>query len=168
MSPSVSAISSFESQLLAQANVQEANSGNGFSCSHGSTWTAVSDVAVTINGGHTWTPEPLPSNVPHPQLMGVACSSAPVCWVTGPEEVPQTVGTGHDQGSSVLIGTTDGGATWERVTFTTPATAPDPTGQSYLSIAFISCPSASVCVAGGATAAGASTAPLYRLVIPES
>ena len=167
MSPTVQAISTVESALRTQANRQEASTTHGFSCVYPDTWTVVSDVATTNDGGRTWTPRLLPSNVPSPQLSNLACSSSTNCWVAGQEEVAQKVGTGIDMGSPVLVGTTDGGTNWSKVTFSVPATAPNPTGQSYNDIGSVSCPSPSVCVARGMAVANASTAPVYRLVIPE-
>lgn len=167
MSPTVQAISAAESALRTQANRVAASSAHSFGCGYPNTWTTVSDMATTTDGGRTWTPRPLPSNVPSPFLTGLACSTASDCWVAGQEEVAQTVGTGTDMASPVLLGTADGGGSWSKVTFSVPATAPNPTGQSYLNIGSVSCPSARVCVAGGAAVANATTAPVYRLVIPS-
>lgn len=166
MSPTVQAISAAESALRTAANRIEASSTHGFSCGYPDTWTTVSDIATTTDGGRTWTPRLLPSNVPSPQLSDLACSSSADCWVAGQEEVAQKVGKGVDMGSPVLIGTADGGATWSKVTLSAPPTAPNPTGQSYNDIGSVSCPSARVCVARGLAVASASTAPVYRLVIP--
>ena len=73
---------------------------------------------------------------------------------------------GVDMGSPVLIGTTDGGSTWSKVVFSTPATAPNPTGQSYLSMGSVTCPTARVCLAHGMAAQNANYAPVYSLVVP--
>ena len=63
----------------------------------------------------------------------------------------------------MLLGTTDGGSSWSKVTFSVPDGAPNYDGQSYLSIGFITCPTSNVCVANGSTAQGSPTAPIYSL-----
>jgi photosystem II stability/assembly factor-like uncharacterized protein len=130
------------------------------SCSSGST-TLVGAVAVTNDGGMTWHQRTLPSDVPNPQLTSLSCPSPTVCWLGGQEAVPIVIGNVHDEGSSVLLGTTDGGSTWQRVTFTVPPGAPNYDGQSYLSMGPISCPTTSACVAIGAAAQGATSTPVY-------
>lgn len=163
MSPAVEAISKMETALAAQAAKSEAEQGS-FGCSGAG--QAVSDIAATSDGGLTWTPEGLPSNVPDPQLSGVSCSSATECWAAGSETVAQQVGKALDDGSPVLLGTTSGGATWSKVIFTVPAGAPNAYGQSYLSIGDIDCPAPGTCIAQGATAQSSPTAPVYSLVSP--
>ena len=63
----------------------------------------------------------------------------------------------------MLLGTTDGGSTWSKVTFSAPAGASNYDEQSYLSLGFITCPTANVCIANGTTAQGSPTAPIYSL-----
>jgi hypothetical protein len=60
-----------------------------------------------------------------------------------------------------VLGTTDGGSTWSRVTFRVPSSAPDYYGQSYMSIGSISCPAAGSCVALGEGAQSAPSTPTY-------
>ena len=79
---------------------------------------------------------------------------------------PQQVGTSDNGGSSVVLGTTDGGSMWSRVTFSVPAAAPNYFGQSYLSIGWIDCASADVCVALGVGAQSAPSVPTYSLTVP--
>lgn len=155
MSATVAAVSAAESNLLAQALP-----ASGTACAT----PEVADVAATTNGGRTWTPELLPADVPKPAIFGLSCPTASECWIVGQELVSQQVGKSSDSESSVLLGTTNGGATWSKVTFNVPATAPNPTGQSYLAIGAVTCPTASSCLATGAAAAGASVSPVYRFV----
>jgi hypothetical protein len=140
---------------------------NGFSCNSGGQ-SLVSDIASTTDGGLTWTPDTLPADVPQPQISGLSCPTDNQCWATGSEAVPQQIGNTYNGGSSMVLGTTDGGSTWSKVTFSVPSNAPNFDGQSYLSIGGIDCPSAGVCVALGVTAQGSPSAPVYSLVVPRS
>jgi hypothetical protein len=119
----------------------------------------VSGIATTSDGGSTWQLRQLPSDVPQPSLGNLACASAATCWVSGEEAVPVQIGNVEDGGSAVLLGTTDGGATWSKVTFEVTANAPNFDGQSYQAIGSISCPDTTTCLALGVTAQGSPTAP---------
>jgi hypothetical protein len=167
MSPAVEAISKVETALAAQA--AESAAGQGMvQCSSAGSGGLVSDIAATADGGLTWTPEALPANVPDPQLSGVSCASATECWAAGSEAVVQNVGGGTNGSSSVLLGTTNGGAAWSKVVFTVPTGAPDAYGQSYLSIGDVDCPAQGVCIALGVVAQSSPTAPVYSLVSAPS
>jgi hypothetical protein len=167
-SPAVQSISRFESQVASSEILKDAQSGSsGFSCNSGGQ-TVISDIASSSNGGLTWTPDPLPADVPQPQLFGLSCPTDNECWAAGSDAVPQQIGNVHNGGSSVMLGTTDGGSTWSKVTFSVPTDAPNDYGQSYLSIGLIACPSANVCLAQGSTAQSSPSAPLYSLVVPGS
>ncbi len=165
MSPAVRAISAAESEIAATWARKTRGFGGAYECSSGLV-TEVGVVATSTDGGRTWTPEALPGDVPDPQLDGLACPSATECWVSGSESIPERVGRALDEGSPVLLGTTSAGATWSKVTFSVAPTAPNPTGQSYLTIGAISCPSANVCLAKGSGAQGARVSPVYSLVVP--
>lgn len=165
MAPSVYAISRAESNIAASWAAKTQNYAGGGGCSSGSV-TEVSVVATSSDGGLSWTPRALPGDVPKPQLNGLACPSATECWVSGSESIPQKIGSALDITSPMLLGTTNAGANWSKVTFSVAATAPNPTGQSYVTIGAISCPSASVCLAKGSGAQGADLGPVYSLVIP--
>jgi len=167
MAPAVRAISGTESLIAATWAHKTQGVGGVNECSSGSV-TEVTVVATSSDGGRSWRPETLPNDVPNPQLDGLACPTATECWVSGSESVPQKIGHAVDEGSPVLLGTTDAGATWSKVTFSVATTAPNPTGQSYLTIGAISCPSADVCLAKGSGAQGADVSPVYSLVIPAS
>ena len=122
----------------------------------------VSAVISSSDGGTTWQSSSLPSDVPVPQLFSLSCASASVCWASGQESVSQVIGNVHDEGSPVLVGTTDGGATWSKETFTIPSDAPNYLGQEYLSIGDVSCPRPWACLALGGGAQSAPSTPIYR------
>ena len=165
-SPAVRAISASES-AVASAQAREEANAKTVTCSS-STQTLLGDIATTTDGGRTWTPEPMPTNVPAPQFSGLSCPTAEECWASGSEGVPEQVGTGTNDSSPVLLGTTNGGATWSKVTFSVPEGAPDYDGQSYLDIGAISCATADVCAGLGAAAQGSPSTPVYSLVVPPS
>jgi photosystem II stability/assembly factor-like uncharacterized protein len=158
----VQSIARAESNIASAASQKSAASGGGFSCSSGGT-TLIGDIASTINGGHSWSPDPLPASTPQPMFTDISCPTASECWATGSDAVSQQVGNAHNGGSSMLLGTTDGGSSWSMVAFSVPNGAPNYDGQSFLSLGFITCPTASVCIANGATAQGSPTAPIYSL-----
>jgi photosystem II stability/assembly factor-like uncharacterized protein len=166
-SSAVAAISKLEYRY-AMAAFQGADS-KSFSCEVGGNGeTIISDIASTSDGGRTWTPEQLPSDVPQPQLSGISCPSENECWVSGSAAISQQVGTAYDGGSSVLIGTTNAGTSWSKVIFSVPEGSPNFDGQSFLSAAFISCPTVDDCAANGSGAQGASNAPIYTLRVPNN
>ena len=125
---------------------------------------AQSAVVTTADGGETWQMRPLPSSVPKPQLSSVSCASPTECWVAGEQAVSQTIGSvGVDGGSAVLLGTVDGGATWNTVTFTIPPGAPEDVGSdAYMSIGQISCPSVDECVGLGMVDVSSTFTPVYN------
>jgi len=125
-------------------------------------------LASTTNGGESWALDPIPTDVPGPTFVGLSCPSAEECWASGSESVSQQIGNTTDGDSSMLLGTTDGGATWSKVTFSVPQNAPTYEGQSFQSIGLISCATEHVCVAVGSTAQGSRSAPVYTLVVPQS
>ena len=164
-SRAVAAISKLEYHY-AMAAYQGAGS-KSFSCeSGGNGETIITDIASTSDGGRTWTPEQLPSDVPQPQLSGISCPSDSECWASGSAAIPQQIGSGYNLGSSVLLGTTNAGASWSKVIFSVPGGSPNFDGQSFLSAAFISCPSTNDCAANGSGAQSAPSAPIYTLKVP--
>ena len=122
----------------------------------------ISAVVTSSDGGRTWQSRSLPADIPIPQLFSLSCASASVCWASGQESVPQVIGNVHDEGSPVMVGTTDGGATWSKATFAIPSDAPNYLGQSYLAVGDISCPGTSACLALGSAAQSAPSTPIYR------
>jgi photosystem II stability/assembly factor-like uncharacterized protein len=165
-SPSIRAIAKLEYGYAVAA--YKAPGGNTFTCLGGSSSMIISNVASTSDGGLSWTPELLPSDVPQPQLSGISCPSDAECWVSGSTALPQTLGKAIDGGASVLLGTTDGGSAWSRVLFAIPSGAPNYDGQAFQSVAFMSCPSDDDCAANGAGAQGAPGAPFYTLRVPSN
>ncbi len=166
-SAAVAAISKLEYDY-AIAAYQGADSTT-FACeSGGSGYTIITDIASTSNGGLTWTPEQLPRDVPQPQLSGISCPSDSECWASGSAAIPQQIGSGYNEGSSVLLGTTNAGASWSKVIFSVPNGSPNFDGQSFLSAAFISCPSINDCAANGSGAQSAPSAPIYTLRVPSN
>lgn len=165
MSPQVAAISKVEAQVASTAVAKNDAASHDFGCTN-EPYTNVGDIATSSDGGLTWTPEMLPTNVPSPRFSGISCPTATECWAAGTELIAETAGKSTDMSSPVLIGTTDGGTTWSKVVFSVPSTAPNATGQSYLSMGSVTCPTTSVCLARGAAAQNAPYAPVYSLVVP--
>lgn len=163
MAPAIRRLAVDESRIASQWARRTEGFRHTYSCSS-PRHSVVNVIASSTNRGMTWTPMALPGNVPMPQLYGLACPSDSQCWAAGSEAIPQSIGIGADQGSPVLLGTTNAGATWSKVTFTMGSGAPNPHGQSYLAIGSISCPSAKVCLAQGIAAQGAGVSPIYALV----
>jgi hypothetical protein len=161
-SPAVAAVAQAESAATAKEFQKEAGSPQ-VGCSAPGWPLIIGALASTNNGGLSWTPDSLPSDVPQPVFEGLSCPTDSQCWVTGSEAVPRQVGTTYDGGQPILLGTTDGGATWSNVTFNVPGGAPDAYGQSYLSLGGISCPSGGSCVALGNAAQSAPSSPVYSL-----
>jgi hypothetical protein len=127
-------------------------------CASGSTW--VSTPLTTDDEGATWQVDPLPASVPAPHLDDVACAGPLTCWAGGEEAAPSR----KTAGSSVLVGTADGGNTWVAATVPVPApTLSDKGATTYAAVGSISCPSATVCVAIGVVGRGAKSAPVYRM-----
>jgi photosystem II stability/assembly factor-like uncharacterized protein len=136
---------------------------SGSACSSGAT-EEVTGIVTTTDGGTTWQLQSLPSDVPLPQLFAVSCSGASTCWVAGEEAVPQ----GNDGGSAVVLGTTDGGTTWAKITFTVPPAPNDVGGDAYMAVGSISCPSTLGCLALGVSDQGSKTTPVYSDVVSDS
>ena len=161
-SPAVAAVAQAESAATAKEFQEEAGSPQ-FGCSFPGWPLIIGALASTSDGGLSWTPDSMPSDVPQPLFEDLSCPTDSQCWVTGSDAVPRQVGTTYDGGQPILLGTTDGGATWSDVNFSVPEGAPDAYGQSYLSLGGISCPSAGSCVALGDAAQSAPSSPVYSL-----
>ncbi len=78
---------------------------------------------------------------------------------------PPAGGEGDQRRVVGLLGTTNAGTSWSRVTFSVPAGSPDYEGQSFLSAGDISCPSVGACAANGEGAPSSPTTPIYALRI---
>jgi photosystem II stability/assembly factor-like uncharacterized protein len=140
----------------------------GFDSCDASPTALISTVATSSDGGTTWRSRALPADIPLPQLFSLSCASATVCWASGQEAVAQVIGNVHDAGSPVVVGTSDGGATWSKATFMIPSDAPNYLGQSYLAIGDITCPRPSACLALGGAAQSAPSTPIYRFAAADS
>jgi hypothetical protein len=157
----------FESSLITSANLKAIPNTAGWGCM----WppqTPVSDIVSTTDGGNTWSSEQLPANVQAPSIYGLSCPTDNECWASGYDENVQRVPGGSNPGTSVLLGTINGGSTWSTVTFNVPAGTPSFESAFGDGIGRISCPAANVCVANGVGMADATSLPFYRLVIPSS
>ena len=164
-SPAVQAISQVESRIATNADLKGAESGKGgFSCSPNGQ-SLVGDIASTTDGGLSWSPDPLPPDVPEPMFSDLSCPTDNQCWASGSDAVPTQVGTVYNGGGPTLLGTTDGGSTWSLVTFSVPVGAPNYLSQSYLSMGWIDCPSAGVCVALGTGAQSSPSVPTYSFSV---
>jgi hypothetical protein len=155
----------------AETEIQNGPKDSG-TCLGGSNYEFVSDIATTTNGGISWTPQLLPVDVPDPQLTDITCPSDSECWAAGSDAIPQHVSThadrGLDGGSAVILGTTDDGTTWSRFVFQVLPDSVNFEGQSFLSASDITCPDVNSCAANGAGAAGAPSAPIYTLSVPNT
>ena len=157
----------FESSLMTSANLRATSGTEDFGCM----WPpeeAVSEIMSTTDGGITWTPDEFPANAPAPTLFGLSCPTINDCWTSGTDQTVQQVPGGADPSESVILGTTNGGATWSTVTFAVPAGSWSFESAFGDGIAHLSCPTENVCVANGIGIADATSLPFYRLVIPSS
>lgn len=165
-SPGVQAISGAESAAATNAILKQAASGKGFSCNPTGR-LLIDDIASTVDGGLTWVPDTLPTDVPQPMISDLSCPTDNECWAAGSQAVPRQVGTSYDGGSPVLLGTTDGGSTWSTVTFSAPTGIANEE-EAFMGMGWIDCPSEGGCVALGSGDQGTSSVPTYSLVVPES
>jgi photosystem II stability/assembly factor-like uncharacterized protein len=97
-------------------------------------------VIVSSDGGQTWQTASVNGGVD--QLLSISCATSTQCVAVGPN--PDGVSNPNAQGDAVE--TTDGGNTFEVV----------PLPKATASLFIVSCSSATVCEAGGATGIGAS------------
>ncbi len=93
--------------------------------------STVGVLAITTNGGITWSAPPIPANLAI--VWSIDCASASDCVA-----LAQLTGTAYQQGGDTVLTTTDGGATW--------ASNPLPASWQLL---FVACPSANTCYATG-------------------
>jgi photosystem II stability/assembly factor-like uncharacterized protein len=168
--PAVRAISQAESASATRQEFRTAEGGQQVApCGGPSPRTSfISDIASTTDGGLTWTPDVLPTNVPEPMVSGLSCPTKNECWAAGSEAVAQHVGETLFGASTVVLGTTDGGSTWSKVTFSVPRHVQTYNGKTGEGIGSIECPSAGTCVALGVGTQSAPSIPTYSLVVPGS
>ena len=123
----------------------------------------VAEPIVSTNGGASWVVRPLPSSIQGPEIFSTSCPSAGTCWLAGTYalEVQTSVG-GVPQfsgGSPLLVSTTNLGQTWTPAPVVTPAA--EPQGEDASLISTIQCPTATSCLALGATRQGSTHSLVY-------
>ena len=96
-SPAVAAVAQAESAATAKEFQKEAGLPQ-VGCSAPGWPLIIGALASTNNGGLSWTPDSLPSDVPQPVFEGLSCPTDSQCWVTGSDAVPRQVGTTYDGG----------------------------------------------------------------------
>ena len=112
-------------------------------CSEGSYCpTAVTDVIMTTDGGHTWT---IASHFPSGALPTMSCVTASTCWAAGSTlDVPGgflTIDGPQGQQKPVLESTEDQGQTWQASEL--------PTGYGITGVGNVSCSDTTSCFAIG-------------------
>ncbi len=164
-SPAVQAIAQAAGQAATEQEQKDAESGAEiYSCGGPTTKTVlIGALASSVDGGASWTPDPLPTGLPKPTFFGLSCPSDNECWATGSDAMPTQVGAVASSNQPLLLGTTNGGSSWSNVTFSAPQGVPNDLAQSYFATGSISCPSAGNCVALGIGDAGTSSVPAYSL-----
>jgi hypothetical protein len=66
--------------------------------------TGTTVIAATVNGGRTWSTQPLTPGTAPPALTGVSCPGAKVCMAVG--------SSGANPGTGVVLTTHNGGKSW--------------------------------------------------------
>lgn len=129
----------------------------------GGSFSTASDLLASADGGRTWTVRRLPAGLPTPQLYGLACASDRICYASGTEDIPQHFpGGAVNESSAMVLTTSNGGVTWSRVTFATPARIPRGVNiDAFMAIGEIQCPKPGTCVALGVSDQGSKTTPVY-------
>lgn len=146
-------------------NTPPANPAKPFRCIPPA-YVPVSVVAVSTDGGATWRMLPLPARTPQPVLSAIACPSAGTCWVAGTEAVAQSVPAGnghtaHNGGSAMILGTTNGGASWTKTTFAATRLVSGEQADALMMVGGIACPAVDSCVGVGAGDEGTAHVPVY-------
>ena len=169
-SRAVKNISESESRAATKEQLKEAESKEElFPCyESGPHATLVNDIASTTDGGLSWSPDRLPANVPAPMLSNLSCPTGNQCWVAGSESISQQIGKTLFGGSSVVLGTTNGGSSWSKITFSVPKHIRTYNGKVGEGLGSIDCPSEGVCVALGVGTQSAPSVPAYSLIVPGS
>jgi photosystem II stability/assembly factor-like uncharacterized protein len=121
----------------------------------------VSVVAVSTDGGATWRPLAPPPRTPLPSLSAISCATALDCWIAGEQAVPQVVGNAYNGGSAMILATTDGGATWSKITFAAERLPSGEQADSLMAVGEIACPAVDSCVGIGVVDQGSYHVPVY-------
>jgi photosystem II stability/assembly factor-like uncharacterized protein len=121
------------------------------------------EIAVSADGGRTWTQRPLPAGVPDPMITHIACPTDTTCYAAGEDAIPQHFANGSSNGGSAMVVTThDAGRSWSRVMLARPARVPRGLQiDAFMSVGNIQCPRLNVCVGLGVTDQGTKTTPVY-------
>jgi hypothetical protein len=121
--------------------------------------------AATADGGRSWRQLRLPRDIPQPDLSDVACPTDVTCYAAGSDAIEQRFANGSvNGGSALMLATSNGGASWSRVSFAVPAKVPAGWDtDAYMDIGIIQCPRAGTCVALGTTDQGSRSTPVYTL-----
>jgi hypothetical protein len=119
-------------------------------------------IALSSDGGVSWTASTLPHTIPYPMMDALTCPTAQTCYAAGSDLIAQRIGNTYNGGSSVVAVTNDAGRTWQRVTFAVPAKVPGGMqGDSFMDIGQIQCPQPDACVAIGVSDQGSTFTPIY-------
>lgn len=166
-SGAVAAISKSESRAATQEELREAKSRQQiYLCSaprHQVSW--INDLATTTDGGLTWTPDSLPSQLASPMFTSLSCPSADQCWAAASFLRPQRMGGDENSNSYALLGTANGGKTWSPVTANLRKGTPIYHGSTSVPVWSIDCASDRVCVSQGGGNQGAPSVPTYSFLI---
>jgi photosystem II stability/assembly factor-like uncharacterized protein len=125
--------------------------------------TGYGAVAMSADGGRTWTPRPVPRAIPQPFLDTISCPTASTCYVSGTEAVAQRFADGAvNEGSAMILTTSNAGLDWGRVMFALPARVPAGIQyDAFMQIGGIQCPRVGTCVALSASDQGSRSTPVY-------
>lgn len=116
-----------------------------------------SQVAVSSDGGATWTAQQLPPGQTFPEFLALTCPTAATCYA--PSDVPKTI---PGRITAALYVTHDAGRTWSLVTFAQPSKVPaGMASDSFMAIGSIQCPAPNACIALGVTDQGQKITPVY-------
>jgi hypothetical protein len=120
-------------------------------------------VAVSADGGRTWTERPLPANVPDPLITQIACPTDTTCYAAGEDAIPQHFANGSSNAASAMVVITrNAGRSWSRVMLARPARVPGGLQiDAFMAVGSIQCPRLNACVGLGVTDQGTKTTPVY-------
>jgi photosystem II stability/assembly factor-like uncharacterized protein len=136
--------------------------GNQVGYSSGKDAVQYTVIALSSDGGVTWTASTLPHTMPYPMMDTLTCPTSQTCYAAGGDLIAQRIGKTYNAESSVVAVTQDGGRTWQRVSFAVPAKVPGGMqGDSFMQIGQIQCPSPDACVAIGISDQGSTSTPIY-------
>lgn len=122
-------------------------------------WSAM---AVTGDGGRTWTQRYFPASGTIPDVQGIACPAATTCYASGALQIPvKGPNESPYEGPSAVFITHDAGLSWSQVTFAYPSVAQVASMIDFFGIGDIQCPQVGACIALGLVAQGSKYAPVF-------